>query len=101
GVAKENALHTGDFTQFPGQIGLKRNLINIGAMDQETGLLADGLSNSRVGVAQTANSDTAEGIEVFVALSVEKPCAFPPLKRDRNAAIGVHQRLVSHVFIPL
>src|SRR5690606_5938741 len=95
---EENALHTRYLAEFLGQFSLQRDAIDVGAMNHPTSLLTNGVGNGRMGMAQAADSDAAEGVEIFVPLRIIEPGPFSALKGDRDAAVGIHERLVSHLF---
>ncbi len=75
-VAKEGLVHAGQRGQFLCQLLLGRNMIEIAAMQQFTGLFAQRFGDSRMGVAETGYADAGKGVEIAFALLINEPASF-------------------------
>jgi hypothetical protein len=98
GVGEEDALHTGQRAQLVPEPFLRRNPVEVGHVDEPTGLIAQGVTHGGVRVPEPANRDAGQSIEVPVAVGVPEPRAFPALEARREATVGFHQ-VIGHRYI--
>ena len=70
-----------------------RDAVEIGGVDQLTGLLGDGAGHLRMGMAKAADGNAAERVQVLPALGVPEPDALAPLEFNREAGIGRHKMI--------
>ena len=62
-------------------------------MDGERRLLADGLHDSRVGVAESVYPQTGDEIQVAFAVKIEEKHAFAAGDYQRISVVGLEQKL--------
>jgi len=96
-VAEEDFLHAGDIAQWLGQLGLALDRIDVRGVDQFGSLFLNRLHQRRVAMAERIHRDTAQRVEITLALGIEQPDAFACSKVTGQAAIGIHQRGLRHV----
>ena len=96
GIAEEGLLHAREGAKALGQLFLQGDAIEIGGVDQRAGLLRDGLGDDGMGVAQAADGDAREGVEVALAVLVGQPCAGAADEGHGKARIGIHHGGGSH-----
>ena len=62
-----------------GDLGLQRDLVQIGAVDELPGLLLYCFDEGRVPVAQGVRGDPPDKVQIAVAFVVEEPAPSPPV----------------------
>ena len=77
GVAEEDPVEVRGFGQHPGDLGLQRDLVQVGAVDELLRLLLYGLDEGGVAVAQGVRGDAADKVQIAVAFVVEEPAPSP------------------------
>ena len=91
-VAEKDPLHSGNPGQARGQFLLQGNMVEIGSMDQPARLLRNHVGNPRMGMAQAADRNTAERIQVAGPLPVNQPGALACFKSHVQTLVGCHYR---------
>ena len=94
GVTEERVVHAGTFAQAVGQLGLQRNLVQVGGMQQRLRLMGQRFGHMRVGMAQTADGDTGQTVEVGFTLAVGQVGAGAADKIHGHTAIGIHNMVL-------
>ena len=87
GVGEKGPLHGGKPDEPLRELRLQRNAIEVRGMDQALGLIGNGGQHGGMGMAQAANRDPAQRIQITLALAVRQPGALPPHKLDRQRRI--------------
>ena len=95
-VAKEGAVEAGDFGQKPRQLALILMKEKIRNVNQSASLAFDCRLNNRMIVAKRVDSDSAQEIEIALALGIPEIHAAPTHKKDRLALIRRKQELRFH-----
>lgn len=91
-VVEDHVAHAGQPRQARGQLGLLRDFVDIGGVDDARGLLADGRDQPGMGVAQTGDADARQRVQVLAALRVPQPDTLAVGERYRQPGIDVGQR---------
>src|SRR5215470_12729323 len=92
-VGEERTLQAGELTKLLGQHSLKFVVVEIRKMDDLTGLFADRLNDPRMCMAQCVHAQARYEIKVAFAIQIVEKSAFPALKNQRIAAVGLQQKL--------
>ena len=79
---------------------LERNAVDVGGVQQPRGLLLDGGGHGWVVVAESADGDAAEGVQIAAPVLVPEPGAFTALEGDWQALVGWHEMLPHRVAAP-
>ena len=66
------------------------DLIEVGCVDQQAGLCAQGLAHLWVGVAETADGDAGQRVEIPPSAGVPEPSAFAMREGHREPLVGCH-----------
>ena len=91
GVAEEDPVHARQGGQAGPKLGLGGDLVEIGGMHQATRLIAEGLPHRGMGMAQAADGDARQGVEIAFTGLVPQPGARAVGEGDRQAPVGRHQ----------
>jgi len=86
---------------LPRQLRLPRNVIQVGDVQQTAGLLADGLHHARVAVAEVADRQAGDEIQIAPAVRIPQPAPPAPHKGHRKPAVGLHHIAAGHGHDPL
>lgn len=78
GVGEKYPVHRGHFAQFIAQLFLVGNAIDIGCVEQGSGLVTQGVSNFRVRMSQSADGNAGDGVKIGTALIIPQPGALTP-----------------------
>src|SRR5271166_114226 len=70
---------------------------NIRDVGEFVGLILDGANDTRMTVTKAGNSETAEEIEIAVAIRIEEIRTLAAGKSDREASIDIHKMLVGEI----
>ena len=92
-VAKESAVKPRDAGQQPRKFGLILVVEEIRNMNQTAGLTFDRRLNGRMVVAERIDSDSAQEIQIPLALGIPEIYPAPALKKDGLALVGGKQEL--------
>ena len=88
GVAEERLLEVAEGQQFLGEFKLLFLIEKVAHMDELAGLLFDDLREFLVAVAEAGHGDPGEQIDVFLAVEVGEPGAFPAGDADGIPPVG-------------
>ena len=92
GVAEEDVVHAGDGAQPAGKAFLGRNAVEVGRVQQRRCLLGNRRGHLGMGVAEAADGDARQGVEVCLAGVVVESGAFAARERYGQAGVGGHDR---------
>ncbi len=70
GIGEEGLVHTGNFNQFLRKVSLVGNIVQVGAMDELMGLVADRLHDSRVAVPGAAHGNSCNAVDIFLTFRI-------------------------------
>ena len=82
-ICHENTVHSGDVGQAVRQFLLPGYPGQIGRVHECAGLFTDNTGHFRVGMAQRADTQTTDCIEVSFSVVIPKPGALSALERNR------------------
>ena len=99
-VAEEGAFHAAVGAERLGQPFLERDLVEVRAVDELFRLPAEGLGHVRMGVAEIADCDTRERIQISPALCVPEPGAAAVREMHGQTGIGLHEMCRHDVRLP-
>ena len=91
GVAEKRRFKAADARQFAGEFFLRRNPVEIGGVRDAPRLFAQRRGHRRVRVAEAANGDAGDGVEITPALVIPQPRAFAVREGDRQARVVLYQ----------
>ena len=92
GVAEEHRIHRAVGGDPGGQFPLLQGEIKVGHMLQSTQLFTEGLLQCRVAMAQAADRNARNTVQVTVAVVIPKPTAPAMGEGHRKTPVGVHHR---------
>src|ERR1700722_9849368 len=92
-VREEGAIHAACFCQTQGQLGLSFVEEEVRDVDQLSALFGDGILNRRMAIAQCVDANTAQQIEIAVAVFVDKVNTLAANEQNRIPLIGCKQQL--------
>src|SRR5215207_5324050 len=93
GIAEEDPVEVRGAAEHPCYLGLKGDLIEVGAVNQFGGLLLYGPDERRVPVPEGVRGDPAYKVQVPVPFFVEEPATFPSRRRYPQTFVGLHHCL--------
>ena len=99
GIAEEHPLHAREAGDPAGEFLLPGNAHQVAGVDQGGRLVGDHRRQCWVRVAQRADAEPADRVQVTVSVLVPEPGPFAALERDRQGGVGVHQ-VVVHGMVP-
>ena len=95
GVGKKDAVRKAVPHQQLGQFYLRPGVEEIAHVHQLAGLIADGPGHLRLAVAQDANRDPGQEIQIFLAVFIPEAAAFAPHHGGRKTSVGVNEHLLA------
>jgi hypothetical protein len=87
-VTEKAAIGERELRQHVGQFDLGLNVVEVGDVQQGTGLLADGFHDSRVTVAQVIDAQPRQKVVIHLTVGIPDPHPFAAHQRDRRPPIG-------------
>src|SRR5210317_279628 len=96
-VAEEDPLGKGVLTEPLCQLNLLRDMIEIGAMQQTSCLLAQGGDHPGVAMAKIVNGHSGEKVEICFAINIPQSATFAAFCDDWVATIGFHDMFICSV----
>ncbi|OPZ71177.1 MAG: hypothetical protein BWY80_01376 [Firmicutes bacterium ADurb.Bin456] len=94
-VAEKGFIQGRVFRQEPGQPGLLLDIIEVGAVDELTGLPANSFNHGRMAVTEGINRNAAHEVQVFPAIGVPKPGSLTLYRSQWDPSHIAHQILVT------
>ena len=91
GIGNECAVEPADRGQALSQLLLQGQPDDVGSMDQGRGLIGNGFCEARMGVPQTANPYSGNGIQISMPGFINQPRTFTANDIDRHACICIEQ----------
>src|SRR5437016_7927966 len=88
-VREENTLKTRQSAQLLSEAPLIFVVVEVGDVDELCGLVADGLDDTRVGVADRIDAQAGDEIQIAAPIQVKQKDAFPASKSYRITIVGL------------
>ena len=88
-VAKERPIGEGAFAKHAGQFGSGNGMVEVGDVDELTRLPLHRLQNCRIVVSEGVHRQTADEVQVSLAVGVQEMDAFTPLQDEIRAPVGL------------
>jgi hypothetical protein len=92
-VRKEGAVQAGEGAEFFGEKSLIFVVVEIRQVDGARRLIADGLHDSRVGMAERIHSQAGYEVQIFFAIDIEEKDALATFDDQRVAVVSLEQKL--------
>ena len=93
-ITEKRIVHARTFAQAVGQLGLQRDLVQIGGMQERLRLMGQRLRHVGMGMAKATDGDTGQTVEVGLALAVGQVRAGAADKIHGHTAIGIHNMVL-------